>query len=284
VKALTHALGRMGLSARIFAILALVLALDVATNAFLLERANDFALTETEAAPLARRIAEAQEALSHLPPAERADYARAMSDAKAQFSWLPQMRGLHSGIQLATLQEQLIRHQPTLARARLQILATPLELIDGVAGSLVLPDGTALEFHNQTAAVWPLMLGHVVNFLAPTAAFALLAWLLTYASLRPLRMLVRASAMVGTRRASAMEIAGPGEVQALIGAFNSMQERIDGLLDANRETMLAIAHDLRTPLARLQLRSDSLKMPDEDRDALEHDLGEIRDLLASLQS
>jgi len=73
-------------------------------------------------------------------------------------------------------------------------------------------------------------------------------------------------------------------VQLLIRAFNSMQQRIDALLDANMQTMLAIAHDLRTPLTRLRLRLDALGMDEEDRNGLEADISEIRDLLASLQS
>ncbi|HZU64125.1 MAG TPA: ATP-binding protein, partial [Novosphingobium sp.] len=74
------------------------------------------------------------------------------------------------------------------------------------------------------------------------------------------------------------------ELRALIGAFNAMQQRIDGLLDANAQTMLAIGHDLRTPLARLQLRIDTLRLPADDRAALEADVDEMRDLLGSLQA
>lgn len=278
------ALAQLGLSGRILAILALVLVLDLGANALLLERSNDFELEAQEAAPLARQLIEARGALSNLPARERTAYTAELSRGRLRFSWSPEDRKPVSGIQLARLQEQLLGYQSELSHARMQILVAPLPLTDGLSGSLILADGTGLRFSYATHAVWPLVLGHLVNFLAPTTAFALLAWLLTYASLRPLRKLVRATARVGTRHASPIEMAGPVEVQRLISAFNSMQERIDALLDASRETMLAIAHDLRTPLARMQLRHDALDMADEDREALETDLGEIRDLLASLQN
>jgi signal transduction histidine kinase len=273
-----------GLSARILAILALVLVLDLTVNVYLFERATQFILAEEEAARFARRLAEADSALSHASPDERPALARDMSNAQMQIDWSADERSPMSGIQLATLQEQLIRHQPALARARMQMLVSPLQLTDGLTGTLILADGSVMRFRNHTHAAWPLVLGHLANFLLPTSAFALLAWLLTYASLRPLRKLVRASLRVGTRHASPINVAGPAEVQLLIRAFNSMQERIDALLDANGQTMLAIAHDLRTPLARLQLRVDAIGMADEERQELESDLGEIGDLLFSLQN
>jgi len=45
-----------------------------------------------------------------------------------------------------------------------------------------------------------------------------------------------------------------------------------------------IGHDLRTPLARLQLRLDGVRLEDDTRAELEHDIGEMRHLLESLQA
>jgi signal transduction histidine kinase len=209
--------------------------------------------------------------------------AHDLSSRSLQLEWQRDGARAARGIHLPGLADQLLRHEPDLASWRLQMLVSP-DRAAGVGGTLALRDGSALVFRNHTVAVWPLMAGHMANLLLPTAAFAVLAWLLTYASLRPLRRLVRASRRVGTRHARPMAEEGPGEVQLLIRAFNTMQQRIDALLDANVQTMLAIGHDLRTPLARLQLRMDALEMEAEERDALEDDIAEMRDLLASLQT
>jgi signal transduction histidine kinase len=108
--------------------------------------------------------------------------------------------------------------------------------------------------------------------------------LLVYLSLRPLRELVRATRRIATPRFRVMEERGPDEVRRLIRAFNTMQTRIDELFEANVQTMLAIGHDLRTPLARLQLRLETHALDGPERQAIEADIEEMRDLLASLQT
>jgi signal transduction histidine kinase len=272
------------LSARIFATLALVLMLDFAVNAYLFERANTFSLPAGEAEVLGGQLLAIEREMDAAPASSRAGLARRLGGGALQIEWSAQDQAPISGIQLGNIEGQLLRVHPELAPARLQVFISPLRVTDGLTGTLMLVDGSVMRFRSHTHSVWPLVIGHLVNFLLPTTAFALLAWLLTYAALRPLRKLVRASLRVGTRRAQPIDVAGPVEVQLLIRAFNSMQQRIDALLDANTQTLLAIAHDLRTPLTRMQLRLDAMAMEEEDRLGLESDMGEIRDLLSSLQS
>ena len=278
------ALQQWGLSARIFATLALVLMLDFAVNAYLFEQANSFSIPAQEAKALGGELVVIERQMNQTPSPQRAGLAKRLGHGALQIDWLAQDQSPVSGIQLGNIEEQLLRAQPALAEARVQVLISPLRVTDGLTGTMMLADGSTLRFRSHTHSVWPLVIGHLINFLLPTTAFALLAWLLTYAALRPLRKLVRASLRVGTRRAQPIDVVGPAEVQLLIRAFNSMQLRIDALLDANTQTMLAIAHDLRTPLTRMRLRMDTMVIEDEDRQDLESDMAEIRDLLASLQS
>ncbi len=75
---------------------------------------------------------------------------------------------------------------------------------------------------------------------------------------------------------------GPEEMASLTRTFNHMSQQVQQLL-ANRTTMLAgISHDLRTPLARMQL---ALAMLPEDtdrelRDGMERDMNEMNSLIA----
>ncbi|WP_353228284.1 ATP-binding protein [Novosphingobium sp.] len=277
-------LRQWGLTARILFILVLVLVLDFTANAWLNERSNRFSMPHDEAAALAQNLIAAESRIDRATPADRAALTRRLSSATLRFDWSAGNQAPVPGIDLGNLEDQLLRLQPALARARLEMTISPLRLTDGLTGTMTLGDRTTLRFAGDTRSAWPLVLGHLADFLLPTTAFALLAWLLTYGALRPLRKLVRASLRVGTRRAQPIAVAGPGEVQLLIRAFNSMQQRIDALLDSNSQTILAIAHDLRTPLTRMQLRLDAMGIDDDDRQGLESDMGEIRDLLASLQS
>ncbi|HZV09684.1 MAG TPA: ATP-binding protein [Novosphingobium sp.] len=282
---------RWSLTARLAVVVVLILLLDFGSNAYLFQRAGQFTLADAEADGLAEQLAHAAAAVEAAPPAARPDVARRLASPALALQWQAggqaggqDARAPGAGIVLAGLTRQLVRENGALARLRLQVQLAPLRPRDGFAGTMQLGDGSMLAFRIHTHSTWPLLLGHVINLLLPTAAFLPLAAGLVFAALRPLRQLARASGQVGTRHASALAETGPAELRALIGAFNAMQQRIDGLLDANAQTMLAIGHDLRTPLARLQLRIDTLRLPADDRAALEADVDEMRDLLGSLQA
>ncbi|TKD52143.1 HAMP domain-containing protein [Sphingomonas baiyangensis] len=56
---------------------------------------------------------------------------------------------------------------------------------------------------------------------------------------------------------------GPPDVRALIGAYNGLSERVTAMLDEKDRMLGAIGHDLRTPLAALRVRIESV---DDDTD------------------
>ena len=56
---------------------------------------------------------------------------------------------------------------------------------------------------------------------------------------------------------------GPHDVQRLIAAHNAMAARISGLLDEKDVMLGAIGHDLKTPLAALRVRIESVEDPGE---------------------
>ena len=118
----------------------------------------------------------------------------------------------------------------------------------------------------------------------PTLALVLLAWVLFRATLSPLRTLVRASKTVGAGPPQPLPEQGTAEVRDLIHAFNEMQQRVYESMTNRTHSMLAIGHDLRTPLARMQLRVEGLDLDDETREGMSADLGEMRHMLESLQA
>jgi signal transduction histidine kinase len=54
---------------------------------------------------------------------------------------------------------------------------------------------------------------------------------------------------------------GPTEIRKATGAFNRMRERILRLIEDRTRMMMAISHDLRTPLTRLRLRAEDVSDP-----------------------
>jgi signal transduction histidine kinase len=78
---------------------------------------------------------------------------------------------------------------------------------------------------------------------------------------RPLAALTRRmERFAGTRDGAApLEPEGPDDVRALIAAHNALEARIAGLLDEKDVMLGAIGHDLKTPLAALRVRIESVE-------------------------
>ncbi|MDM0121167.1 sensor histidine kinase [Variovorax arabinosiphilus] len=75
------------------------------------------------------------------------------------------------------------------------------------------------------------------------------------------------------------------ELGDLAQRINTMAHDIRGMLDAKRALLLALSHELRSPLTRARLNAELLPATDEgavERDALLRDLNEMRDLITDL--
>ena len=128
-------------------------------------------------------------------------------------------------------------------------------------------------------------LGDVIVGAAITLVAVLAAALWFAARLsRPLRELSAAVEQVGGA-AEPQPIAerGPAEIRTMIGSFNAMSARVSALL-AEKDVMLgALGHDLRTPLASLRIRLESME-PEEERERAIKTVEETAALLESILS
>ena len=73
----------------------------------------------------------------------------------------------------------------------------------------------------------------------------------------------------------------PDELGALAERINGMATNLSGMLDAKRTLLLAISHELRSPLTRARVNAELLDDSPE-RQALMRDLAEMGDLISSL--
>ena len=90
---------------------------------------------------------------------------------------------------------------------------------------------------------------------------------MAYRALRPVRQLITtldAIAATGDVRARAPAPESQGEFAELFHLFNSMLERIEGLVSHLRSTLDDVAHDLRTPMTRLRGAADVALQEDRD--------------------
>lgn len=105
-----------------------------------------------------------------------------------------------------------------------------------------------------------------------------LAWWFSRALAAPIRQFTRAADRMGRETgAPALPLTGPSEFASAAAAFNAMQARLDRLLQERSEMAGAIAHDLRTPLARLAFRLDAL--PAESRAKASADIVEMSQMI-----
>ena len=98
---------------------------------------------------------------------------------------------------------------------------------------------------------------------------------------RPFAALAREAERIGRNpHAAPGEVGGPAEAQTVGRALAQMQERLAVQAQEQTRMLAAIAHDMRTPLARLAFRAEAL--PEAARAALTADLAEMEAMLASV--
>jgi signal transduction histidine kinase len=121
-----------------------------------------------------------------------------------------------------------------------------------------------------------LGLGTLLLYLFVLSAAVLIALRLA----RPLGDLTRAAeAFRGRNEPVVVEPSGPSDLRNAILAFNAMNERVVNLLEEKDRTLGAIGHDLRTPLASLRIRAESVE-PEEDRERM---IATIEEMTATLE-
>jgi signal transduction histidine kinase len=147
-------------------------------------------------------------------------------------------------------------------------------------------DGHRIRF-GVTIAAWqdpPRRVGWVT--LAVLLALTALAYAYVRRLLRPLDDI-----HAGARRFGAGDFAQPipirrrDELGELAAGVNTMARDIHQMLEAKRALLLAISHELRSPLTRARLNTELLPETPEiqaQREALLRDLGEMRDLVTDL--
>ncbi|GEO00980.1 hypothetical protein NSE01_28120 [Novosphingobium sediminis] len=276
---------RFGLTERLLAILLLVAAVDFLANTFLFDSATTTAVQRDDAARIGEHLTLAARAISREAPEHRAEAVRALSTRRFALAWRPQASPDDLRSSDPALVSRILAAGPELGTDGQQLVVLHTHSSREVAGTLVLGDGSALLFHTYAGEISvQLSFWQILPMLLPTFVLGALAWFMFRATMRSLQTLVSALRHIETPNAGGLPEQGPDEVRRLIRAFNQMQRRIQRQQSERTQSMLAIGHDLRTPLARLQLRLDGARLEEETRAELEHDIGEMRHLLESLQA
>ncbi|MES2739523.1 MAG: ATP-binding protein [Pseudomonadota bacterium] len=90
-------------------------------------------------------------------------------------------------------------------------------------------------------------------------SIAMLAYLVTRMTMRPLKRLAQAAKDLGNDiNHPPLALAGASEIRQASAAFNAMQARIRQHIAQRTQMLAAITHDLQTPLTRLRLRLEKV--------------------------
>ena len=91
---------------------------------------------------------------------------------------------------------------------------------------------------------------------------AILAYLVTRMTMRPLKQLAQAAKDLGNDiNHPPLQLAGASEIRQAVAAFNAMQARIRQHIFQRTQMLAAITHDLQTPLTRMRLRLEKVADP-----------------------
>lgn len=119
--------------------------------------------------------------------------------------------------------------------------------------ALQLPDGRWRVVSTEGHSPGPLWQIGILKLIAlAVIAIVPLAWLVSRVLARPIRTFAMSADRVGRGVYEEVRVAGPTEIRQAATAINDMQRRIEALIRERTAVVGAIAHDLRTPLARMQ--------------------------------
>lgn len=274
----------VGLVGRILAIVLLTILIEFCASTVLYDRASNLRVREDEAHRVAEHLASASRVMIQRQPAERPAVAARLSSKNFMVRWLPVMPPTPPmSAALIDMRDQITAWEPVLSDHHLHLYLKAPGRGGTVAGGIMLADGSWLAFkapqlvdENKFRVAWFAMMG-VIAIGVSLIAILLIRW-----TLRPVRTLSKAAALIGHgQEVEPIPEHGGGEVRGLIRAFNEMQSRIHSLIADRTEALAAVGHDLRTPLSRLQLRSEAIS-DDALRGAISTDVREMEGMVSSL--
>ncbi len=123
----------------------------------------------------------------------------------------------------------------------------------------------------NSSAIFALLLQTATLYIAVMIPLALVARRIV----RPLeRLKVRVGRVGLASEVAPLESEGPMDIRELIDSFNNMQARVSALLSEKDVMLGAIGHDLKTPLAALRVRIESVE-DDAEREKMADSIDEL---------
>ena len=151
--------------------------------------------------------------------------------------------------------------------------------------AMPLPDGRYVLFRPDRDRSGTRTIGFLAALALLALAVAIGAYPLARRLARRLEQLQsRVEALAAGDLAARVDVEGKDEIAALARSFNRAAERIQALVEAQRDTLAAASHELRTPLARIRMAVELLAENGDPalRARVERDVEDLDELIEEI--
>lgn len=275
-----------GLIGRVGIVLFAAVMLELVGSTFVFEQAELVSSDDAQARRIADMVYAAARVLDATSVSNRTAVAEALSEPTIRLGWQEASDDAKTteGKKARSLYGKLLRAEPSLAKRGLWLRTDRADPEHAVEGGLSLDDKSSLRFKPVAlGSSLPSLYDQFGSIIILSCCVLLAALLVVRTLTAPLRMLVSATDAIGHGPPIHLDEQGPREIRRVASAFNAMQLRISNLVKDRTEALAAVSHDLRTPIARMQLRAGFLPSP-EDQAAFEADLNEMEAMLVDLNA
>lgn len=276
------------MTARIALILVAALSLELCGN-LMIDAWHDRELISTEQTRrLAERLVIAERLIISTPPERRQALTEDLRTEGLIFNWVPATVIVDSSAnngQLRDLKARFAQMAPQLAGKdiRLVIVASTGSERD-LIGTVRIADNSFVTFRISPYLSAPMPVGMTLLLHLLLMTFVLgLALLLVRAIVKPLRELSDLADATGPGTLPSTIVRGPLEVRRVAVAFAAMRARLLSIMNDHTQALVAVSHDLRTPIQRLRLRL-SLLRDEEARETMSADLSDMERFIGSIVS
>lgn len=244
---------------RVMAVLLAAIVLEFLGSTLLYQYFETSSSREENARNLAEQLVVADKVLSNTPASDRPDLVGPLSSNHVQIGLraVPVADQTSHRTELREVRAIMDDWEHRLAERDIN-LAFDHDEDRRIIGSIRLDDGSYVEFAMLMRSHWESFYLSFLSIGVLLGGVFLAAALVIRALGSPLRHLATAADSAGHGPPVLLSERGPPELRTLARAFNAMQMRVADLIDSRTRALAAMSHDLRTPLARLRLRSEQI--------------------------
>lgn len=234
-------------------LLAIALLLEFGVSEWLLQRYERQRIAEQHVDDLLPDLVRAHQLVQSVPAAERAERLQWLGSASLSFRWHDAAPVHNVTAGAARKQMLLTAEQQTKLRGLRHFYMARTQR--DIVGRWQLPDDSWVEFSGRLPQFYALTtVRHIGSLIIFIVILNLVLLLVARQISRPLQILADHADDIGRAAETPICESGSYEMRQVARAYNELQARMNAEVDDRLQSLAAVSHDLRTPIARMNLR------------------------------